>query len=105
LAYQKFKDLNKILPKSLLLLFLVVFTSISAQEKSFTLEEITGGAFRTDYLGSLNSLNNGKEYIVQNYDRTAKESTIDVYDYKSGTKVRTLVSSNNLDGIDYIISY
>ncbi len=97
--------MNTILPKSLLLLFLVVFISVSAQEKSITLEEITGGAFRTDYLGSLNSLNNGKEYSVQNYDRAAKESTIDVYDYKSGTKVRTLVSSNNLDGIDYIISY
>ncbi len=95
----------KLLPKSLLLLFIVAFSSLSAQNKSFTLEEITGGAFRTDYLGSFQSLKNGKEYIVQNYDRTTKASTIDVYDYVSGNKVKTLVSSNDLAGINYIISY
>ena len=105
MADQKYLTLNKILPKRLFILFLVVFTTLSAQEKSFTLEEITGGAFRTDNLGALRSLKNGKEYIVQNYDKTAKASTIDVYDYKSGEKLRTLVSSDDLDGINYIISY
>ncbi|MCF6306522.1 MAG: S9 family peptidase [Flavobacteriaceae bacterium] len=93
------------LPKSLLLLFIVAFSSLSAQNKSITLEEITGGAFRTEYLGSLKSLKNGKEYIVQNYDKTQRASTIDVYDYKKGTKIRTIVNSKNLAGIDYIISY
>ncbi len=97
--------MHKILPKSLLLLFIVAFSSLSAQKKSITLEEITGGAFRTEYLGSLKSLKNGKEYIVQNYDKTQRASTIDVYDYKKGTKVRTIVNSKNLAGIDYIISY
>ncbi|PHS68507.1 MAG: S9 family peptidase [Flavobacterium sp.] len=93
------------LPKSLLLLFIVAFSSLSAQNKSITLEEITGSAFRTEYLGSLKSLKNGKEYIVQNYDKAQRSSTIDVYDYKKGTKVRTIVNSKNLAGIDYIISY
>ncbi len=105
MAYQKKLDLYKILPKSLLLLFIVAFSTLSAQKKSFTLEEITGGAFRTEYLGALKSLKNGKEYIVQNYDKAQRASTIDVYDYKTGNKVRTVVNSNDLDGIDYIISY
>ncbi len=95
----------KLLPKRLLLLFLIAVTSVSAQNKDITLEEITGGAFRTEHLSALRSLNNGKEYSLHNYDKTAKASTIDVYDYKNGEKVRTLVNSNDLEGIDYIISY
>ncbi len=79
--------------------------SLTAQEKSFTLEEITGGAFRTEHLSALRSMNNGKEYSLHNYDRTNKVSTIDVFDYKSGDKVKTLVNSKELEGIDYIISY
>ncbi len=53
----------------------------------------------------MQSLKNGKEYSVHNYDRNNKVSSIDVYNYKSGEKVRTLVNSNDLDGIDLIISY
>jgi dipeptidyl-peptidase-4 len=97
--------LNQLLSKSLWLLFLVTLSTITAQENSFTLEEITGGSFRTEHLSALRSMNNGKEYSLHNYDRTNKVSTIDVYDYKSGEKVKTLVNSNNLKGIEHIISY
>ncbi|GER58192.1 peptidase S9 [Patiriisocius marinus] len=89
----------------LFLLFLVVTSTATAQQKDITLEEIWGGAFRTERLDVLRSLQNGKEYAVLNYDRSLAASTVDVYDYKSGEKVRTLVSSKDLDGIDYIISY
>ena len=106
MAYQKNKTtLNKLFSKCLWLLFVVTVSPLTAQEKSFTLEEITGGAFRTEHLSALRSMNNGKEYSLHNYDRTQKVSTIDVFDYKNGEKVKTLVNSNNLDGIDYIISY
>ena len=84
---------------------IVTVSSITAQEKSFTLEEITGGAFRTEHLSALRSMNNGKEYSLHNYDKTDKVSTIDVFDYKSGDKVKTLVNSKDLEGVDYIISY
>lgn len=87
------------------MLFILGITSLSAQQKDITLEEIWGGEFRTQGLDVLRSLDNGKEYSVLNYDRTAKASTIDVYDYRSGNKVKTLLSSKDLDGIDYIISY
>ena len=89
----------------LFVLFLVVTSTKTAQQKDITLEEIWGGTFRTERLDVLRSLQNGTEYAVLNYDRSAAASTVDVYDYKSGEKVRTLVSSKDLDGIDYIISY
>lgn len=89
----------------LFVLFLVVTSTTTAQQKDITLEEIWGGTFRTERLDVLRSLQNGTEYAVLNYDRSAAASTVDVYDYKSGEKVRTLVSSKDLDGIDYIISY
>ena len=105
MAYQKTEALYKLLPKRLLLVLLIAITSVSAQKKDIILEEITEGAFRTEHLSALQSLNNGKEYSLHNYDKDAKSSTIDVYNYKSGEKVRTLVNSKDLEGIDYIISY
>lgn len=87
------------------LLFLTALTTVTAQQKEITLEDIWGGTFRTQRLDALKSLNNGKEYSVLNYDRSEKVSTVDVYDYKNGEKVRTLVNSNDLKGINHIISY
>ena len=89
----------------MLLLFLAVSISVQAQQKQITLEEIWGGAFRTQRLDVLRSLANGKEYAVLDYNRAQSASTVDVYDYVSGEKVRTLVNSNELEGINYIISY
>jgi len=86
-------------------LFIAVFSTLTAQEKEITLSEIWGGEFRTNGLEALRSLDNGKEYAVLNYDKQAKASSVDVFDYKNGQKVRSLVSSKDLDGIDYIISY
>jgi len=88
-----------------LLLFLAVSFSTLAQQKQITLEDIWGGAFRTARLDVLRSLDNGKEYAILNYDRAKNASTVDVYDYVSGEKVRTLVNSTDLEGINYIISY
>ena len=87
------------------MLFLIAVTTLTAQQKDITLEEIWGGEFRTQGLDVLRSLDNGKEYSVLNYDRNANESTVDVFDYKSGKKVRTLVNTKFLPEIEYIISY
>ena len=88
-----------------LLLFLTAFSTLTAQQKDITLEEIWGGNFRTQGLDVLHSMNNGKEYAVLNYDKQSKTSTVDVYDYKSGEKARTLLNSKDLKGIDFVISY
>ena len=97
--------MNKKILTRILVLFLTAITSLSAQQKDITLEEIWSGTFRTEGLDVLRSLKNGKEYSVLNYDQSSKTSTVDVYDYKSGDMVRTLVTSNDLAGITRISSY
>ena len=89
----------------IVVLFLIASSSLFAQQKEITLEEIWGGAFRTEGLDVLRSLDNGTQYSVLNYDRTNKASTIDVYNYTDGEKVKTLLNTNDLPGIEYIISY
>lgn len=105
MACQKFNILNKILSLSFLLLFVSAFNPITSQKKDITLEEIWTGSFRTQGLDVLRSLKNGKEYAVLNFDHIKKISTIDVYSYKEGEKVRTMLNSANLPGINHIISY
>jgi dipeptidyl-peptidase-4 len=87
------------------LLFLITISSVTGQQKDITLEEIWSGAFRTQGLDELRSLKNGKEYAVLNYNRRSSASTVDVYDYKSGEKVSTLVSSNQVEGAAYFLTY
>lgn len=87
------------------LLFLSVCLSLTAQKRNISLKEIWTGEFRTDGLDVLRSLKNGREYSVLNYDRKNRASTVDVYDYATGNKTRTLLDSRDLPGISYIISY
>ncbi|GGW88908.1 peptidase S9 [Salegentibacter mishustinae] len=74
-------------------------STIYAQDKEISLEEIYDGTFRQERLQSLQSLDNGKEYVVLNRDRNANTSSIDVYSYKSGEKVRSLLNSKDLSEI------
>jgi dipeptidyl-peptidase-4 len=73
---------------------------ITAQQKEITLEEIWDGTFRQERLQSLQSLNNGTEYVVLNRDRETGNSTIDVYSYETGEKTRTLVNSADLQEVE-----
>lgn len=84
---------------------LTLNTAISAQQKEITLEEIWDGTFRQERLQSLQSLNNGREYVVLNLDQESGTSAIDVYSYKSGEKTRTIVSSADLPQIKNFISF
>ena len=72
-------------------------TFLTAQNKEFTLDEIWSGTFRTEGLEALHSMNNGQQYSVLNFDRASGVTTIDIYDYKTLEKVKTLVSSKDLD--------
>ena len=102
---KKVKVLYRSLPKVILLLFFSAITTLTAQHKKITLDEIMGGTFQSENLSTLRSLNNGKEYSVLNYNSSLNVSTIDVYDYLSGKKVRTLLNSMDLNNVDHIISY
>lgn len=91
--------------KAIIPLLLLFTTAVYPQLKTITLEEIWGGKFSTQGLERLHSLQNGNQYTVLNYDRSNRASTIDVYDYNTAEKVKTLVNSASLDAIDQIVSY
>lgn len=79
----------------LFLCFLLVQATLIAQE-NITVEDIYTGEFRTEGLQSLRSLDNGKEYLVLNYNADRTQS-IDKYSYLTGEKTGTLVSSADLE--------
>ena len=82
------------------------FTAVlSAQNKEVTLEEIWNGTFRTERLDALHSMANGQQYSVLNFNREARSTSIDIYDYKTLEKVNTLVSSSDLPSVDYFTDY
>lgn len=105
LAYKKYSQHFMKLSQFFLALFMVGTSAIFAQEKQVSLEEIWNGEFSQQRLESLNSLNNGDEYIVLNQDRSKGTSSIDVYAYKSGEKKRSLVNSTNLQDVNRFSSY
>ena len=65
--------------KKSLFLFLLITLSATAQQK-ITLEEIWGGAFRTQGMDELQSMKNTNQYTVLNFDRTSISMQIDLYD-------------------------
>ncbi len=85
--------------------FLLGTISVFSQIKQITLEEIYDGTFSQQRMESLRSLQNGTEYIVVNHDRQNASSTIDVYEYRSGEKKRTLLNSADLKEIQRIQGY
>lgn len=78
---------------------------LSAQNKEISLEEIWNGTFRTQGMDALHSLKNGKQYSVLNFDRTTGTTTIDIYDYTTLEKTKTLVSSANIEALRYFSDY
>ena len=89
--------------KSFMFLTCFVTTFVSAQDKEITLEEIWNGTFRTKRLEALHSMNNGKQYSVLNF--VGRHSQIDIYDYKTSQKLKTLVSSEAIEGLDRFVIY
>ncbi|WP_438710384.1 S9 family peptidase [Aquimarina muelleri] len=90
------------------LLFAIAFFVVlvaSAQEKAFTLEEIWKGAFSTEGLQSLHSMKNGKEYSVIERDAVSGAINIEVYNYESGEKTKTLVTSSSLGDLSTFQGY
>ncbi|WP_041579544.1 S9 family peptidase [Zunongwangia profunda] len=85
--------------KILVLLMMMAASVATSQKKNITLEEIWSGKFSQQHLQSLQSLNNGVEYVVLDHDPDSGNSSVDVYSYKTGKKTRTLVDTKNLEGL------
>ncbi|MFD0964336.1 S9 family peptidase [Pseudofulvibacter geojedonensis] len=89
----------------LAVLCLFITWSSTAQDKQFTLEEIWGGAFRTNYMDALHSMKDGEHYSVLNYDRVTQSTSVDKYSYTTLSKVSTIVDSKDIDNIPFFRSY
>ncbi|WP_040756140.1 S9 family peptidase [Winogradskyella psychrotolerans] len=86
--------------------FCFLMTSlVFCQEKQITLQDIWSGTFRTEGMQALHSMENGNQYSVLNFDRQSRTSTIDIYDYKTLEKVKTLVSSTDISEIQGFFDY
>ena len=78
---------------------------IYCQDKQISLEDIWSGSFRTEGMQALHSMKNGKQYSVLNFDRQTRTASIDIYDYKTLEKVKTLLSSADLAEIQGFFNY
>jgi len=90
--------------KNIIILFLLFSTLTFAQKREIALEEIWNGAFRTERMNSLNSMN-GDFYTLQNFNRQTQSTSVDKYNYATLEKVETIVDSKNLGGLKYFESY
>jgi dipeptidyl-peptidase-4 len=90
--------------KKSIFLFLVSTISVFAQQK-ITLEEIWGGAFRTQGMDELQSMKNTNQYTVLNFDRASRSMQIDLYDFATLKKVNTLIDTKNFPNLPMIDSY
>ncbi|MAD96855.1 MAG: S9 family peptidase [Flavobacteriaceae bacterium] len=72
--------------------------------KNITLEEIWGGAFSTERMNALNSMN-GDFYSLLNYNEETNSSTVDKYSYATLEKVETVVDGKDLKDLPRFSSY
>ena len=93
--------LKRILP---LLLLAGLTASLTAQDKSVTLEEIWNGSFTPKRLQLLRSMNDGLHYTVLELNSVDKISSIDKYDYATDTKIETVLSSE-MANVPFFTSY
>ena len=89
-----------------LFIFLFSLLSHSQVNKELNLEDIyLNKTFTQDWVWGLSSMNNGKEYSIIDYQNNLV--SIDLYSYKTGKKIKTILSSTEIDSIafdDYIFN-
>jgi len=90
---------------SFIILFFVGCSLSAIAQQKITLEEIWGGAFRTKGLEELAAMKNTNQYTVLNYDRASKNYQIDLYDFATLDKVKTLFDTKNHSELNSIDSY
>ena len=86
-------------------LLLLTLSSVNAQKKQVTLEEIWGGEFRGEYMDALHSMKDGEHYSVLDFDRNTRSTSVNKYSYKTLEKIASLVDSKNINNIAYFTDY
>ena len=88
------------------LFFLAISLNVSAQNKLITLKDIwTDYAFYPSGMTNLSALKNTNQYTVLNYDYTNLNYTIDLYNFSTLEKEKTLFDTKNYPQIQRINSY
>jgi len=89
-----------------ILFFLILgfLTTIQGQTKKITVEDIYQGAFQTEGLQALRSMQNGKQYTILNRDRSSGSTQIDLYDNMPFAKVKHILSSADFSGFHMVSS-
>jgi dipeptidyl-peptidase-4 len=91
---------------NILFFILLGFTTTAfGQIQKITVEDIYQGVFRTEGLDALQSMKSGKQYTVLNFDRATRSTSVDAYDYVTLAKIKTIVSSTELEGVQSFSSY
>lgn len=78
-----------------LLFWGMISLSVLGQKKLLKIEDIYSNLFKTNRLDALHSLKNGKDFTILNYENQNK-SCVEVYDYASFSKQKTLVCSDEI---------
>jgi len=90
--------------KNLFILFLAFTTTFFAQKQDITLEDIwVNGTFSTERLESFQTMKNGDYYTILNHNSIG--TYLDKFDYATLKKVETIVTGNDLAGIQYFDDY
>lgn len=84
--------------------FFLCLTSVFAQQ-NITLEAIWGGAFRTQGMEALQSLKQTNQYTVLDFDRGNKSFQINLHDFATLKKVKTLFETQKTPQISSVDSY
>ena len=87
--------------KKLLILFLLLQSSLFAQNKTITIDEIWNGTFRPDYLYGLKAMPQSDKYSKIDINRQNKAYEIGIYNYATLTKETTAFSTIEFPSIGY----
>ncbi len=85
-------------------IFLLLPLFLSAQIHTLTNEKIWSGEFRQNYLNAFSPMK-GDLYSLLNYNPKKRSSSIDLYDYLTSKKEKTIINSEDFETIDSFDSY
>ena len=85
-------------------IFLLLPLFLSAQIHTLTNEKIWSGEFRQNYLNAFSPMK-GDLYSLLNYNPKKRSSSIDLYDYLTSKKEKTILNSEDFETIDSFDSY
>ena len=91
-----------------LIFSLALFASVSitaTAQQQITLNDIWGGSFRTEDMTSLNAMKNSNQYTVLDYDYASRTVSINIHDFATLEKNKTLLSSKNFAELKTLSDY